>query len=88
MKNTEMLIQAQMHLECLSEAWNEADADELSDERAAQIQDEIGARIWAALYLVQAARTGVKPENFDETLRSANAHNGGDFDGTQAAETH
>lgn len=77
------LIQAQMHLEFLSGAWNELNhwhaigKDEPSDERKKALKDEIASRTWAALYLVQFLRTGNKEENHDEVMRDANAHNGG-----------
>lgn len=76
------LIQAQMHLEFLNCAWNElhhwheVGKDEPSEEGKAALKDEISCRTWAALYLVQLARTGSKTADHDETIKAADAYNG------------
>ena len=60
MTDNHMLFEAQMHAECLNEAWCElmGIAGAVSAERRKVIEAEISARVWAVIYLVQAHRTG------------------------------
>ena len=74
-----LLIEAQMHLECMNEGFCEMRVGEPPNkERQRVIEDELYSRLWAAVYLVQAARNPERqrPDNFDEILREANAYNG------------
>ena len=59
--NKEVLEFAQMHMECLNEAWNEFNEgiSELKNERMLVLHHEIRARLWAAIYLVQGVASGV-----------------------------
>ena len=77
--NREVLQLAQMHLEGLNEAWNEfnSEIEKLRTERMLVVHDEIHARLWAAIYLVQGAWTG-DPLNADQcaTVAEAGAYDG------------
>ena len=77
MTDNEHLIHAQMQLECMTEALAEL-WSKPKKARLPVLKAELVARLWAALYLTQAVRCPnvEKPDNFDEVLREANAHNG------------
>lgn len=85
MPHRKMLIEAQMHLECINEAFLELWATSTpSTERQRLIKEELSCRIWAAIYLVQAVRLPdeILPVRFEEILREANAFNGPIEDGS------
>ena len=73
-----MLYEAQMHMECINEAFCELEMKAPDEARQKMIWHELNARVWAAIYLVQAANNPDRPRpaRFDEVLREANAHNG------------
>lgn len=76
----ECLLQAQMHIECINDAWlefTEAFKD-ITLERKEVVRDEIGSRIWAAIYLIQYRNDPGKmaDSGVQKVLREANAHNG------------
>ena len=76
------LLKAQMHLECINDAWNELNhwdavgKPEPTIERRNVVMEEISCRIWAATYLVQFVATGSRPDNYDATLTEADRFNG------------
>ena len=77
----EMLIDAQMHMECMNEAfcelWGAGGMKVPNKKRQRVINEELSVRLWAAIYLVQAVRDpeGEKPANFNDTIREASAYN-------------
>ena len=71
------LIEAQMHAECLNEAWCELNG-EVTDVRRKVIAAEISARVWAVIYIIQANSSGSLSSDAEEVIREANAFNGGD----------
>ncbi len=72
--NQEVLQLAQMHLECLNEAWNEYNSllKNLTNERMLVVHNEIHTRLWASIYLVQGVWTGV-PLTSDQCATVAEA---------------
>lgn len=82
MINNHMLFEAQMHAECLNEAWCElmGIGGAVSAERQKVIEAEISVRVWAVIYLIQAQRTGDLSEDAKETIKEANRFNGFDVD--------
>lgn len=76
-----MLIEAQMHLECMNEAFIDmAPAiQQLTGMDGAEVLttawSEVNARVWAAIHLVQSVRMGRPDEQLDEALMQANAFN-------------
>ena len=71
------LIEAQMHAECLNDAWCELNG-EVSEARRTVIAAEISARVWAVIYIIQAQSSGNLSSDAEEVIREANAFNGGD----------
>lgn len=76
-----MLIEAQMHLECMNEAFVDM-APALEQLTGMDGQEaiktawaEVNARVWAAIHLVQSVRMGKPDEQLDEALMQANAFN-------------
>ena len=55
-----LLIEAQMHLECMNEALLEIEFAKPSKERKRVINAELSARLWAAIHITQSgsARPG------------------------------
>jgi hypothetical protein len=90
----EMLVEAQMHMECMNEAflelWGAGGMKKPSKQRQRVINEELSARVWAAIYLVQAVRDPEwkKPDNFNDTIREANAHNGLDYEDVDVTGMH
>lgn len=80
----ECLLEAQMHIECINEAWMEFTEafKDITPERKEVVRDEIGSRIWAVIYLIQHRNDPKKiaSRRVQEILREANAHNGVDDD--------
>ena len=86
-----MLIEAQMHMECMNEAFCELFGDKpVTPERQLVVKSELCTRVWAAIYLVQAANNPSQkhPNRFDEVLREANAYNGPMEDDAGIADLH
>lgn len=81
MNSDSMLIEAQMHLECMNEAFIDlAPAMEQLQgmdgmEALKTAWHEINARVWAAIHLVQSVRRGEPDEQLAEALMQANAFN-------------
>jgi hypothetical protein len=77
----EKILEARMHLECLTEAWleyTEAFKD-MTTERKAVVKEEIPSRIWAAIYLLQYMNSPeFQSDRVQAVIREANAFNGGD----------
>ena len=74
-----LLIEAQMHMECINEAFCEMWLGKKpSKKRQLVIDGELSARVWAAIYLTQAALepNHHRPSDFDDVVREANAYNG------------
>ena len=73
-----MLHEAQMHLECINEAFCEMDRHTPDEARQKIVWHELNARVWAAIYLVQAANNPhqARPVSFEEVIREANSYNG------------
>ena len=69
------LIEAQMHAECLNEAWCELNG-EVTDVRRKVITAEISARVWAVIYIIQGHKSGSLSSDAEEVIREANAFNG------------
>ena len=53
-----MLIEAQMHLECMNEAFFEMERGDMQEERQKVVYSELIARLWASIHLVQSVRLG------------------------------
>lgn len=76
-----MLIEAQMHLECMNEAFIDlAPAMEQltgmdGAEAVTTAWHEINARVWAAIHLVQSVRRGKPDAQLEDALVQANAFN-------------
>lgn len=74
------LILAQMHMECINDAWLEFTEafKPITPERKAVVMDEIGSRIWAAIYLIQHRNEPAElaSTHVQEVLREASAFNG------------
>lgn len=75
-------IEAQMHAECLNEAWCElcGISGAVSGDRRKVIEAEISVRIWAVIYLIQSDLKGGLSDDAKEVIREANAYNGCDLD--------
>lgn len=76
-----MLIEAQMHLESMNEAFLDM-APAMTQIVGADGQEalttawaEVNARLWAAIHLVQSVRMGRPDEQLAESLMQANAFN-------------
>lgn len=71
------LILAQMHMECINDAWLEFTEafKPITPERKAVVMDEIGSRIWAAIYLIQHRNKPAElaSTHVQEVLREASA---------------
>lgn len=72
------LIQAQMHAECLNEAWCELQEyfRPIDPERRKVVEAEISVRVWAVIHLIQSSSTGVFSDDAQQVIREANAFNG------------
>lgn len=76
-----MLIEAQMHLESMNEAFLDmAPAMEQLKgmdgfEGLATAWHEVNARVWAAIHLIQSVRRGKPDEQLADALMQANAFN-------------
>jgi hypothetical protein len=76
-----MLIEAQMHLECINEAFIDM-APAMQQLTSMDGQEvlkttwaEVNARVWAAIHLVQSVRMGRPDEQLADALMQANAFN-------------
>lgn len=86
------LSEAQMHVECLLEAWHEFREcfRPITQERKAVVQEEISSRIWAAIYLIQYRNEPDKLRSDDaaSAIRLANAFNDLDDESVNALGLH
>ena len=70
-----LLIEAQMHLECMNEALLEIEFAKPSKERKRVINAELSARLWAAIHITQSVRLGREDKELIDTLREARRFN-------------
>lgn len=70
-----LLIEAQMHLECMNEAFLEMERGDMDDERQRVVYAELIARLWASIHLVQSVRLGREDKDLIDTLREARRFN-------------
>lgn len=85
-QHEDLLIEAQMHAECLNEAWCELKEYfvPITPERREVVEAEISSRIWAVILLVQQQRTGGNlSDDAKAAIREANAYNGMDDEPSQ-----
>ena len=75
MQAAEMLIEAQMHLECMNEAFLEMERGGIDEERQRVVYAELIARLWASIHLVQSVRIGREDEGLADALREARCYN-------------
>lgn len=76
---SKFLIEAQMHAECMNEGLNEffhGYPTALSEDRKKVIEEELKARVWAVIYLIQAACGWEMTEDAKQAIGEANAFNG------------
>lgn len=66
-----MLIEAQMHLECMNEAFLEMERGDMDDERQRVVYAELIARLWASIHLVQSVRMGREDDGLADALKGA-----------------
>ena len=64
-----MLIEAQMHLECMSEVFLEMEGGMLGEERQKTAYHELLARLWASIHLIQSVRMGRPDEGLEQARR-------------------
>ena len=78
MLDKSMLTEAQMHAECLNEAWCElmGVGGAVTEERKQIIHAEISVRVWAVIYLIQESSSGNLSDDAKDVIREANAFNG------------
>ena len=73
------LLEAQMHAECMNEALLEyfhGYPRKPSVERKKVIEEELKARVWAVIYLIQFHGDSKFTEDAKEAIKLANAFNG------------
>ena len=66
-----MLIEAQMHLECMNEVFLEMEGGMLGEERQKTAYHELLARLWASIHLIQSVRMGRPDEGLEQARREA-----------------
>lgn len=64
-----MLIEAQMHLECMNEVFLEMEGGMLEEERQRTAYHELLARLWASIHLIQSVRMGRPDEGLEQARR-------------------
>lgn len=64
-----MLIEAQMHLECMNEVFLEMEGGMLEKARQHTAYHELLARLWASIHLVQSVRMGRPDEGLEQARR-------------------
>lgn len=64
-----MLIEAQMHLECMNEVFLEMEGGMLGEERQKVAYHELLARLWASIHLIQSVRMGRPDEGLEQARR-------------------
>lgn len=64
-----MLIEAQMHLECMNEVFLEMEVGMLDEERQKTAYHELLARLWASIHLIQSVRMGRPDEGLEQARR-------------------
>ena len=70
-----LLIEAQMHLECMNEAFLEMERGDIDDERQRVVYAELIARLWASIHLVQSVRMGREDDGLADALKDARCYN-------------
>ena len=61
-----MLIEAQMHLECMNEVFLEMEGGMMETERQQTSYHELLARLWASIHLIQSVRMGKPDEGLEQ----------------------
>ena len=69
MNANHMLIEAQMHLECMNEVFMEIEGGILGEERQKTAYHELLARLWASIHLIQSVRMGRPDEGLERARR-------------------
>ena len=64
-----MLIEAQMHLECMNEVFLEMEGGILEEERQKTAYHELLSRLWASIHLIQSVRMGKPDEGLEQARR-------------------
>ncbi len=64
-----MLIEAQMHLECMNEVFLEMEGGMMETERQQTAYHELLARLWASIHLIQSVRMGRPDEGLHQARR-------------------
>ena len=77
-----LLIEAQMHLECMNEAFLEMERGDMDDERQRVVYAELIARLWASIHLIQSVRMGRPDEGLEQARREV-MHYSADAPGAQ-----
>lgn len=83
MKHHEMLLEAQLHLDCMGFAMLEQEQPDLPAASCFEVHTEINARRRATGLLVQSIRIGVLDARLESARQAANA-----FNGTAPARLH
>ena len=71
MDAAKLLIEAQMHLECMNEAFLEMERGDMGEERQRVVYAELLARLWASIHLVQSVRLGREYDGLADALIEA-----------------
>lgn len=71
MDAAKLLIEAQMHLECMNEAFLEMERGDMGEERQRVVYAELLARLWASIHLVQSVRLGREDDGLAAALSEA-----------------
>ena len=77
-----LLIEAQMHLECMNEAFLEMEGGILDKERQKTAYHELLSRLWASIHLIQSVRMGRPDEGLEQARREV-MHYSADAPGAQ-----
>ena len=77
-----LLIEAQMHLECMNEALLEMEGGILDKERQKTAYHELLSRLWASIHLIQSVRMGRPDEGLEQARREV-MHYSADAPGAQ-----
>ena len=77
-----LLIEAQMHLECMNEVFLEMEGGILDKERQKTAYHELLSRLWASIHLIQSVRMGRPDEGLEQARREV-MHYSADAPGAQ-----
>lgn len=77
-----LLIEAQMHLECMNEVFLEMEGGILDNERQKTAYHELLSRLWASIHLIQSVRMGRPDEGLEQARREV-MHYSADAPGAQ-----